>query len=733
MFYYLCDLSICRAMSFLLIFSCFQASMLTCAIRASEGQGKDIVLADFEGGTYGTWETTGTAFGDKPATGTLPKQMQVTQFEGKGLANSFHNGDNALGTLTSPSFRINHHYINFLIGGGGFADKTCINLLIEGKVVRTATGPNTVPGGKEQLDHSGWDVSEFAGKAATIQIVDNATGGWGHINVDHIVLSDKKWAILVTNAKREITAEQNWLCLPVKQNAPKRTMTLTVDGNIVRDFNIELAEHGQPDWWAECDISAWKGKTITLSIDQMREEAESLNMIKQSATPLDNEHLYQEALRPQFHFSPRRGWNNDPNGLVLHNGHWHLFFQHNPYGWSWGNMHWGHAVSKDLFHWHEGPEVLYPDHTGTMFSGSAVIDWKNTSGFGKEESKPPIVLIYTAAGGTGVVSKGQKFTQCLAYSSDCGKSWTKYKNNPVLREITGGNRDPKVFWHEPTKQWVMVLYVSHDKKHAIDFLTSPDLKDWTVTSTTEGLYECPDFFELPVVGEKKMTMKWVLTGASSQYFIGEFDGKKFTPETALLPGHQGRGFYAAQTYSDTPARRVQIGWMQAPSPGMSFNQCMSLPLELGLTRTKDGPRLTMLPVNEAAELRENTTIVDQLKSEINLPDAGELLELEVTFSGHEKGQLELNVRGAPIVYDFEKRELIVNNQHIALPPDIEKHQELNIFIDRTTIEVFTHQGQVYVPQPFIAKADNRSVTAKIHGEQVKLNAFIVYRLKSTWK
>ncbi len=222
---------------------------------------EDVVYADFEGDTYGDWKTTGTAFGDGPARGALPGQMAVTGFRGKGLVNSFHGGDETVGTLTSPEFKIERKSITFLIGGGGFAGKTCINLRIDGKVVRTATGPNTEPGGSEALEPAGWDVTDLAGKPAVLEIVDNATGGWGHILIDEIVFTDVKPAPTPTvNVSREIKTAARYLFFPVKTGATKRQVAVAVAGRDERTFDIELAD-GDPEWWKLLDVSAWKDQS----------------------------------------------------------------------------------------------------------------------------------------------------------------------------------------------------------------------------------------------------------------------------------------------------------------------------------------------------------------------------------------------------------------------------------------------------------------------------------------
>ena len=420
----------------------------------------DILIADFEGDDYGKWKVEGTAFGTGPAHGTLSGQMAVEGFLGKGLVNSFAGGDDTVGKLTSPPLKIERRYLGFLIGGGGWPE-TCMNLLVDGKIVRTATGSNTEPGGSERLEPQLWDVSEFIGREAVIEIVDQRKGGRGHINVDQIIQSDnkppgepgKKPSGITTNATREFIAEKRLLHFPVKTGARKRNVTVSVDGKPLRYFEIELAETA-PDWWAPLDISRWSGRTLKVQVDKLSEDSRALSQLTQADSLMESEDLYREALRAQFHFSPRRGWNNDPNGLVWSQGEFHLYFQQNPYGWNWGNMHWGHAVSRDLVHWEELGEALYPDARGTMFSGSAVVDAENTTGRARGSEKP-IVCIYTAAGGTSRESSQQPFTQCVAYSTDRGRTWTADERNPVLPHIVGGNRDPKVIWYAAQKKWVM--------------------------------------------------------------------------------------------------------------------------------------------------------------------------------------------------------------------------------------------------------------------------------------
>lgn len=529
---------------------------------------------------------------------------------------------------------------------------------------------------------------------------------------------------MTSPASRTLTVAHRYLHLPIQESAPARNVTVVVDGQTQVTNSIKLAE-GEPDWWAFMDVSAWTGKALTLVIDEPTASAPLLGRVTQGDVIKDAETLYREPLRPQLHFSSRRGWLNDPNGLVFYNGEYHLFYQHNPYGWSWGNMHWGHATSPDLVHWQEHGDVLAPDALGPMFSGSAVVDEKNTSGFGKD-GQAPLVLIYTAA--------GNPTTQCLAYSTD-GRTFTKFKGNPVLPQVTGGNRDPKVFWYEPTQQWVMVLYVRLlDKHHSVHFFTSPNLRQWTLASVVQGgveggdayLYECPDFFALPVEGDLA-NIKWVLTAANSHYSIGSFDGTTFTPlpECTNLPDVRGKGFYAAQTFSDTPdSKRLQIGWIQAASPGMSFNQLQSLPMELHLKNTAQGLRLVRTPPPALESLRVGSA------SATHLSDfRAELIELRAELAPGDVESVLFDLRGVKVVYDAGNQELWVDGQK-APAPFVNGKQRLAVYLDRTVIEVFASDGQTYATLPVLPDAANLSVQVHPTGGRATLSALMVYTLQS---
>jgi sucrose-6-phosphate hydrolase SacC (GH32 family) len=695
-------------------------------LRAAPVRTTDVLIADFESNDYGDWKVTGEAFGPGPARGTLPGQMHVDGFKGKRLVNSFHGGDKSVGTLASPEFKIVRSYISFLIGGGKDSEKTCMKLIVDGKTVRTATGPNDRPGGAETLTPDYWNVAEFLGKTGAIQIVDNATAGWGHINIDQIVQTDQQPAGVLTNATREITIKNRYLNLPVKTGGPKRQMTFSLDGQPPRKFEIELADD-EPDWWAFIDVTAFQGRKATLKVDKLPENSKGLKAIDQSDAIKGSETVYTEKLRPQFHFSPRRGWNNDPNGLVFYKGEYHLFFQHNPYGWNWGNMHWGHAVSSDLVHWKELPIALYPDEHGTMFSGSAVVDWKNTAGFQTGEEKA-LICIFTAA--------GQPFTQGIAYSNDRGRTWTKYADNPVLPHIAAENRDPKVIWYAPEEKWIMALYLD---KSDYALFSSRDLKQWQRMSgvTIPGTSECPEFFEIALDGNRENT-RWIFYGGNGRYLIGKFDGQKFTPESAPQTLHYGNIWYASQTYTDIPkedGRRILIPWATMATPGMPFNQMMGIPVELALRSTEDGPRLLANPVKEYASLRAKSR---SLKSrglnpgENPLADfSGELIELNAEIEIRSAAEFGFKLRGVTVSYDVKKQELTCENQKGPLKA-MDGKVRLHLMIDRTSMDIFGNDGQLYMSAGVIVPENNHSMEAFAKGGAAQINSLEVHELKSIW-
>lgn len=324
-----------------------------------------------------------------------------------------------------------------------------------------------------------------------------------------------------------------------------------------------------------------------------------------------------EKYRPTLHFAPKKNWMNDPNGLIYFKGEYHLFFQHNPDDSIWGPMHWGHAVSKDMIEWEELDIALYPDELGTIFSGSAVIDWNNTSGFFPDE--PGMVAIFTHhLDGTDQTPAVQ--TQSLAYSHDEGRTWIKYSGNPVLAHPTKLDfRDPKVFWHSHTEKWVMVLATGQ----TVSLYSSPNLIDWQFESefgegigSHEGVWECPDLFELTV--ENSGEKKWVLfvsigddpkydSGSRTQYFIGSFDGATFTPEVHETQWLDfGKDNYAGVSFSDVPkedGRRIYLGWMsnwryanQVPTEG--WRSQMTLPRAVALRKVDDQLLVIQRPVAE---------------------------------------------------------------------------------------------------------------------------------------
>ena len=430
---------------------------------------------------------------------------------------------------------------------------------------------------------------------------------------------------------------------------------------------------------------------------------------------------YAEALRPQFHFSPAASFTNDPNGLVYYKGRYHLFYQQRVFVGATGLSccDWGHAVSRDLVRWEQRPVAIHrvPASETTpveaIFSGSAVVDWKNTSGFGSR-GNPPLVAIYTGA-------RPGSQTQQLAYSLDEGETWQIYSGNPVVDIKSGAFRDPKVFWYEPLRRWTMVVYSSTGTR----FYSSPDLKVWTYQSAFGSGFECPDFFPLAVDGNAAR-QKWVLFEANGSYWVGDFDGARFTPDTPEVTGRMdyGTNYYAAQTFSDIPGRRILIGWISTGFvrngiwPELPWMGAMSVARELGLQTVDGKPQIVAKPVRELDTLRSNVVRVTNLNAAADsaVPLAGvhgDQLDIEVTIVPGSSATSGLRVLAGEglyteIGYDVRANEVYIDrsrsgrqdglggNGWSGRAPRPEqargKALTLRVLVDRSTLEVYADGG-----------------------------------------
>lgn len=715
---------------------------------AFAAEGADLSLADFNGDGYAPWTVEGTAFGERPAAGTLERQMEVSGFVGAGLVNSYFGGDNSVGRLISPDFAIERKYIDFLIGGGGFEDKVFMALYVEGKEVRRATGGNTSAGGSEKLQAFHWDVSEFIGKRARLEIVDNAKGGWGHINVDEIVMSDTargelSRSVVFVEKSREIKTDKRFLLLPIAQRGPATYLRVEADGKKVRDIKLRLAEKASDiQFFGSLEIAEWQGKTLRLVAEKVAEESVGLDLVKASDELADVSSAYNEKYRPQFHFAPRRGWTNDPNGLLWYAGTYHLFYQHNPFSTEWGNMTWGHATSPDLFHWTEGADAFCPDELGTIFSGSGVVDERNTSRLAPEgNSDPPLVVLYTSHGAEA--RPPVPVTQSLGYSLDGGRTWQKYDKNPVLPHVVGGNRDPKVFWHEPTQKWVMALYLDGED-YAL--YGSDNLTEWRELCRIEklGCSECPDMFELAVDGDASRK-KWVFWGGDGNYLIGAFDGSTFTKEAGPYRSKWGGNDYAAQTFFALPdGRRIQFSWMNGGRyPDMPFNQQFTLPRELTLKTTADGVRLAFAPVKELESLRGKplaNIAPDQAarKESFRFENLPELFDVEMTLDVSRAKNVRFAFAGQEIRYDAAAGK--INEKAPLLPTD--GKVTIRLVVDRMSWELFAADGVTEYAECFVPSDDalaagqkNRGqfVLTADEGETLGVDSLTIWPLRSVWQ
>ena len=560
-----------------------------------------------------------------------------------------------------------------------------------------------------------------------------------------------------------INTNQRYLLLPVEEVMPDVRVSMIVNNKEVNVADVRLAVN-RVDYFVPLDLSDYAGKNILLkfklgSNDPIRGKLSAVccKEMKLSDT-FDTGN--REKFRPTYHFSPLYGWMNDPNGMVYKDGEYHLFYQHNPYGSKWGNMHWGHAISKDLINWEHRPDAITPDALGTIFSGSAVVDTDNTAGFGAGA----IVAIYT--------QNSDRQVQSIAYSTDNGRSFTKYENNPVLTSDPRDFRDPKVFWHKETQRWIMLLAVGQE----MQIFSSSNLKDWAFESSFGegqgahgGVWECPDLFELPVDGTNEK--KWVLLcnlnpggpfgGSATQYFVGTFNGKEFVNESPSKTKWMdwGKDHYATVTWSDAPDnRRIAIAWMSNwqyanDVPTSQYRSPNSVPRDLSLFTVDGETYLQSAPSPELLKLRDiskkrsfkvngTRTIKDMIAGnegayEIELTIENQHADVIGFRLYNDKGEevdMQYDMKEKKFSMDRRKSGEVGFNENFPMLTwtTIESGKDelkLRLFVDKSSVEAFGDGGRFVMTNQVFPSEPYTHIDFYSKGGAYKVDSFVIYKLK----
>ena len=532
---------------------------------------------------------------------------------------------------------------------------------------------------------------------------------------------------------------KKYLLLPVQESAEIASVKVIGNNNQVKTLNVRLAS-SHIDYYVPLHLEEFKTqKGLMLDIHvggtyrndgELKSFACWKNMKFADSFDMTN----REQHRPVYHHTPAYGWMNDPNGMFYKDGVWNLYFQHNPYGSQWENMTWGHATSKDLVHWTFNGEAIEADALGAIFSGSAVVDKNNTAGFGKDA----IVALYTSA--------GENQTQSLAYSTDGGKTMTKFEGNPVLTSNVPDFRDPKVFWNEDIKKWNMILAVGQH----MEIYTSDNLKGWKYESSFgegygshAGIWECPDLIKMKVRGTDKE--KWMLIGninpgnpaggSATQYFIGDFDGKKFTcesqPEVTKWMDY-GKDHYATVTFDNAPdGRHVALAWMSnwqyAPVvPTMQYRSGNSIPRDLGLFEYKGETYCSVIPSKEitaARSKRAGKSLAEACEMVVNLKG-----DATITLSNDKGEKVVMNYNAKAETFSMDRTQsgkVDFSNEFpvVTKAPTYGKLNQLRVFIDKSSIEAIDAEGKMAMTNlVFPAKPYNK-VTVKGKAK------YLVYTIK----
>lgn len=563
------------------------------------------------------------------------------------------------------------------------------------------------------------------------------------LGMTSVVQADSSWTI------RHLVCEQNivsldvtedYLLLPIQDDAPEGKICVVKDNEQKGTLmNVRLARE-RVDSYVPFALSAYKGQHISIEIQGVPETALCWKELKLSGS---FDMANKESFRPVYHHTPAYGWMNDPNGMFYKDGVYHLYFQYNPYGSVWGNMHWGHSTSTDLMHWKFEGCAIVPDAWGAIFSGSCVVDHENTAGFGKEA----VVAFYTSAKST---PWGDVQMQSMAYSLDNGKTFTKYEGNPILTSSEKDFRDPKVFWYAPGKHWVMILAVGQH----MEIYSSVNLKEWKKESefgamqgAHGGVWECPDLVEIPVEGTREK--KWVLIcnlnpggpfgGSAAQYFVGSFDGKKFVNESPTQTKWMdwGKDNYATVTWNNAPdGRCIALGWMSNWQyannvPTRQYRSANTLARDLTLYREGQELYLKSTPSVEVKKARGKKVSIPSFKvSEkhemVNLFEEKQgAYEVEIVIQNAGASKIAfclLNDKGEKVsmYYDLNRKQFVMDRSEsgtvdfskdfpavTVAPANVDKELTLRLFVDRSSIEAFGEDGKfvmtnlVFPSQPYV--------------------------------
>ena len=571
------------------------------------------------------------------------------------------------------------------------------------------------------------------------------------------------------NTLVRVTADGGkYLILPVQESNDEATVNIIVDGKLDRTISVCLAK-SKVDYTVPLNLEKYAGKNVVLnitttqsrsSVREAKDDACWNNILVSDTFDTSN----REKFRPAYHHTPLYGWMNDPNGMFYKDGVWHLAFQWNPYGSRWQNLSWGQSTSRDLIHWETQPDaIIQPDGLGMIFSGSSAIDKTNSAGFGEDA----VVAMYTSAAASQI--------QSLAWSNDGGYTYNVYAGNPVLT-LESEARDPNMFWNLDTKEWILIL--AHALDHEMLIFTSPDMKKWTLQSSfgkglgaQDGVWECPDLFELAVDGTDEK--KWVLLcnlnpggifgGSATQYFIGDFDGKTFTPDLEIngrVPTKwldYGKDHYATVSFSDAPdSRRTVIGWMSnwqyAPEvPTMQYRSANTLPREMGIFRDSDGQLyVSSKPSPEIDAIRDrifksvSNVNVGKNERKYAIPEICEILmtidpaksdsvNISLSNDAGEHVDMTYNVEAGRLSFDRRESGIVDFSQDFPAVTATPTHSadgkiNLRIFIDRSSIEVFEADGRFVMTNLVFPNTPYSSLSLSAYGGKAKISNLKIYTI-----